>query len=220
MKAHVLNVTDLHVCFGDQEVLRGVTLRIDSGECVAITGPNGSGKTTLLRALSGLVKPQPACRILLGDRDVTSVPPWRRSRLGMVHVLEGARVFTSMTVEENLIAGTRLRGQALRKRLEDVLTLFCELAKPNMRHRLTGVLSGGEREMVVLGRAAMQEPKVLLLDSPFLGAGAKFREGIIELLNSWRETSNLSIVLVDHDLHTVHRVASRVLRLTSAHLTT
>ncbi len=214
MAAPALEVRRLSVRFGERQILREVSLRAGVGECVAITGPNGSGKTTLLRAISGLIRSEPGGQVILLGKDATRLPPWRRARLGLAHLQEGARVFASMTPLENLSVGIGGRAE-VRARIDALAASFPDLAQVLAHSRSAGVLSGGEKQMLALMRAAIRSPRVILLDSPFMGAGPRYRDVIAQIITDWRSQGNAAFVLVDHDLATVERVASTSLRLTS-----
>ena len=164
-----LTVEDLHVSYGSIRALRGVSLRVGSGQICALVGANGAGKTTALNAICGL-RPRIAGRVLLDGRDISGVPAHDRVTLGLVQIPEGRRIFGRLTVAENLAMGAfRRRGlkAELRRDLEEVLVLF-----PRLRERLrqvSGTMSGGEQQMLAMGRAMMARPAVLLMDEPSMG---------------------------------------------------
>lgn len=212
MSVPLLTVENLCVRYGRDDVIRGLSLTVAPGECVAVVGPNGGGKTTLLRAISGHILPASGCVRFLG-RDITRLPPWRRVQMGLVHVLEGGRVFPSLTVEENLLAGTPGDSSKVREGLDLVWTQFPDLARPSMRERPASALSGGECQMLVLARATLLQPKLLLLDSPFLGVGARFREIIRARIAGIRADPGRSVLLVEHDLPVVAELAQRRITL-------
>ncbi|MEP7062884.1 MAG: ABC transporter ATP-binding protein [Betaproteobacteria bacterium] len=164
----MLEVRDLRVCYGAAPALWGVSLAIHAGELVCVVGPNGAGKTTLINAVAGL-QPSSAGRLTMDGRDMTAVAPHRFCSTGIAIVPEGRRLFTRMTVRENLEVGSYLRAarKERARSLEYVCTLF-----PPVRDKLNmaaGSLSGGQQQMVAIGRALMARPRLLLLDEPSLG---------------------------------------------------
>ncbi|AEB12784.1 ABC transporter ATP-binding protein [Marinithermus hydrothermalis] len=162
----MLEVQDLEVRYGEALAVRGVSLAVREGEWVALIGPNGAGKTSLIKALLGLVPHRGAVRFL--GRDLSRRPPWDRARAGLGYVPEGRRLFPKLTVEENLRAGAYTRPEAeVRAGLEEVYALFPRLAE--RRRQLAGTLSGGEQQMVALGRALMGRPRLLLVDEASWG---------------------------------------------------
>ena len=211
--APVLEIENMTLCFGRRKVIREASLEVEPGECLAIVGPNGCGKTTLLKGITGLIKPRPGSRTILAGRDISRASVWRRARLGLVHVLEGARAFPSMTVEQNLLLGLGSLGQSAKDRIQKVYDLIPEIGRENVRHRPAATLSGGEREMLVLGHAILQQPTVLMLDSPFMGAGPKFRERVAMLIADWQSKNKVSVLIVDHDIGLLHNVATRIVEM-------
>jgi len=164
----VLRIEDLEVGYGKIQALWGISFEIPEGEIVAVVGANGAGKTTTLKTLSGLLRPR-AGRILLDDHRLDGLSPARIVELGVVHVPEGRKLFPEMTVLDNLLIGgypATARAQRPR-RLEQVFTIFPKLAE--RRRQLAGTLSGGEQQMVAIGRGLMAGPKILMLDEPSLG---------------------------------------------------
>ena len=196
----MLELIDVAAGYGHEPVIHGVQLRVEKGETIAILGPNGAGKSTLLSALSGTVA-QRSGRILLDGEDIARLPSNEIVKRGMVQVPEGRRMFAPMTVEDNLLLGSiSLRGQRRRdvpRQFEHVYQLFPRLAE--RRRQLAGTLSGGEQQMVAIGRALMGMPRVLLLDEPFLGLAPRVVEEILQALNSLRQ-DGLTMVLVEQKL--------------------
>ena len=179
-----LSVEDLHVAYGNIRALRGVSLAVEPGTICAIVGANGAGKTTTLNAICGL-RTLTQGRVSLDGRDITAVPAHDLLPLGLVQVPEGRRVFGRLTVRENLRMGAyRRRGGAaeLAADLDQVLELF-----PRLRERLgqvAGTLSGGEQQMLAMGRALMSKPRLLLMDEPSMGLAPRFVDQVFETIGA------------------------------------
>ena len=192
----MLKISSLNVAYGGLHALSGVSLDVGDGEFVTIVGPNGAGKTTLLKAIAGAV-PAASGRIEYGGTDVARWAAHVRARRGIAHVPEGRKVFSSMTVLENLEMGS-FRDDAKRQRaetLEAVYALF-----PVLRDRstqLAGSLSGGEQQMLAIGRGLMARPDLLLLDEPSQGLGPRIVELIFEAIAAIRRARPLTILLVE-----------------------
>jgi branched-chain amino acid transport system ATP-binding protein len=203
----LLEVAGLSARYGHVEALRRVDLHVDEGELVAVLGPNGAGKSTLMRALLGLVPTEG--RIRFGGTDVPPRDPVAAASLGLVLVPEGRGIFGPMTVAENLELGAYLlrgKGAEFSSRLDRVLTLF-----PRLKERLSQIsesLSGGEQQMLAIGRALMAAPKILLLDEPSLGLAPRIVEEILETLGELNR-KGLPIVLVEQKAPLALKLASR-----------
>ena len=205
MSAALLSVEGLDVRYGAIHALRGVSFEVRAGEIVTLIGSNGAGKSTLLRAVSGLVRPS-AGRIRLEGADVTAHRPEAIVALGCSHVPEGRRIFANLSVLENLQMGAWPRRGVLAESLERVFALF-----PRLRERLSqagGTLSGGEQQMLAIGRALMAQPKVLLLDEPSLGLAPLLVKQIFEIVRAINEQGT-TVVLVEQNAHQALRVAHR-----------
>ena len=192
----MLTIASLGVSYEGLRALVDVSLEVGAGEFVTIVGPNGAGKTTLLKAISGTV-PSETGRITYLAQDLGARRPSERAALGIAHVPEGRRVFPSLTVMENLELGAyRRAARASRKlALDEVLALFPILRE---RHRqLAGSLSGGEQQMLALGRGLMARPDLLLLDEPSQGLGPRIVEQIFETIDRIRRERRLTILLVE-----------------------
>jgi branched-chain amino acid transport system ATP-binding protein len=201
----LLRVESLEVRYGAIRALRGVDLEVDGGEIVALIGSNGAGKSTLLRAISGLVRPS-AGRISLEGVDVTAHRPEAIVSLGCSHVPEGRRIFANLSVLENLQMGAYPRRGALREGLERVLALFPRLAE--RLHQPGGTLSGGEQQMLAIGRALMAEPILLLLDEPSLGLAPLLVQQIFAIVGQINGQGT-TVVLVEQNARQALRVAHR-----------
>jgi branched-chain amino acid transport system ATP-binding protein len=202
----VLRVEGLGSHYGRIPALSGVDLHIDRGELVALVGANGAGKTTLLRALSG-VQRTTAGRVLFEGADITRAPSERRVRLGIVQVPEGRQVFGPMSVEDNLRLGafTRSRAEA-REEIERVYALFPMLR--DKRAQAAGTLSGGQQQMLAMGRALMARPRLLLLDEPSMGLAPRLVEEVFACITALRPRAT-TVFLVDQNARAALRIADR-----------
>jgi branched-chain amino acid transport system ATP-binding protein len=203
----VLALSDVEAYYGRIQALRGVSLEVREGEIVALIGGNGAGKTTTLRTISGLVR---AARghVRLGDREITATIPDEIVRLGVVQVPEGRRIFPRMSVLENLELGAYARSDLaeIRSDLDDVFTLFPRLAE--RRAQKAGTLSGGEQQMLAIGRALMARPKVLLLDEPSLGLSPILVETIFGVIVDINKRG-VPILLIEQNARKALQVATR-----------
>ncbi len=194
----MLKVRGLKVFYGRIQAVKGVSFHIHKGETVAFIGPNGAGKSSVLMALSGVVRKEG--EILLEGRDISRLSPYALVKEGIIQVPEGRQVFSSLTVEENILLGgfTRRRDKAwMRETMEWVYHLFPLLAE--RRRQLAGSLSGGEQQMLALGRALMGDPRILLLDEPSLGLAPVIVEEIYKTLRELRKERSMSIILVEQN---------------------
>jgi branched-chain amino acid transport system ATP-binding protein len=201
--ASVLEVEDVHTYYGVSHVLQGISLRVGEGEALGILGRNGMGKTTLIRSIIGFTPPRRGVVRLRGD-DITRWPPYRMVAAGLALVPQGRRVFASLTVRENLDVARRAGG---RWTLERVEALFPRLAE-RVRSR-AGSLSGGEQQMLAIGRALMTDPRLLLLDEPTEGLAPLLVREVGRVLGELRR-AGLSILLVEQNLPLALSVVDRV----------
>lgn len=197
----LLSVENLVVAYGAVEALKGVSLEIQEGDIVAVLGANGAGKTTLLKVISGLVPIKSGIVRLMG-KDISKYPPHRLASLGMAHIPEGRRVFATLTVEENLNIGTwgvrnKLRERQIEETKEWIFTLFPILKQ--RRRQLAGTLSGGEQQMLAIGRGLISKPKILLLDEPSLGLAPILVQEIFRVIKQIHEEEKVSILLVEQN---------------------
>jgi branched-chain amino acid transport system ATP-binding protein len=192
----MLEIENLAVSYGGLAALRGVSLSVAEGQFVAIVGPNGAGKTTLFKAISGTVAAAGG-KILFEGRDLLAVPPPLRAHLGIAHVPEGRQVFASLTVLENLEMGAYAeRGRVdWRRNLDRIFTLFPVLAE--RRGQMAGTLSGGEQQMVAIGRGMASAPRVLLLDEPSMGLAPTIADLIFDRVAALHREDGLTILLVE-----------------------
>ena len=199
-------VKDLSAGYGFVNVLRDVSLEINSGEIVAVLGSNGVGKTTLNNALSGLIRPASG-EIRFDDEVISGRSPSEIVNMGLIHVPEGRKLFPNLSVRDNLELGSYRRGKGNREtNIDQVLDIF-----PKLRERIdqiAGTLSGGEQQMVAIGRGLMSEPKVLILDEPSLGLSPLLVEQMFELIKQINETG-LAILLVEQNVIQSLAIADR-----------
>ena len=193
----MLTLEDVHVSYSGSEALRGVDLTLSEGELVAVIGPNGAGKSTLLRTISGLVR-RNAGKVTFDGSDLGTLEPDEIVRRGIIHVPEGRMVLGRMSVRENLLLGaySRPRHEDHSKELDHILTLF-----PRLQERLdqlAGTLSGGEQQMLAIGRGLMGRPKVLMLDEPSLGLAPLMVTTIFEVLVDIRRRG-ITVLLVEQN---------------------
>ncbi|HEV2954828.1 MAG TPA: ABC transporter ATP-binding protein [Xanthobacteraceae bacterium] len=191
----MLAVEGLTVAYGGLTALAGVSLAVRAGQFVSIVGPNGAGKTTLFKAISGTVRPRGG-RILFEDHDLLAVAPAQRAHFGIAHVPEGRQVFASMTVLENLEMGAFPQSgrQAWAKNLERIFALFPILAE--RRAQPAGTLSGGEQQMLAIGRGIASSPRLLMLDEPSMGLAPVVADLIFERIGELHR-DGLTILLVE-----------------------
>jgi len=213
-----LHVADLHSGYGPVTVLHGVTLSCEPGEVLGITGPNGAGKSTLLNTLAGLIQPSRGS-VRLDELDLTTRAPHRRVRDGLALVPEGRQVIGSLSVRCNLDVTVMARGRARldaehHRRLDSVLQLF-----PRLGERLdvaASSLSGGEQQMLAIGRALMTGPRILLLDEPSQGLAQNVVELVIEALRKLR--GSMSMVIVEQNLEVLDALDNSRLRMSLGRL--
>ncbi|HVH75664.1 MAG TPA: ABC transporter ATP-binding protein [Stellaceae bacterium] len=192
----MLEIEGLTVAYGGLAALREVSLAVGEGQFIAIVGPNGAGKTTLFRAISGTVAPLSGA-IRYEGRDLLAVPPAGRAHLGIAHVPEGRQVFASLTVLENLEMGayTAAGRSAWHQSLERIFTLFPVLAE--RRRQLAGTLSGGEQQMLAIGRGMASAPRLLMLDEPSMGLAPAVADLIFERIEELHRDGRLTVLLVE-----------------------
>ena len=202
----LLSIENLRAGYGAVEVLRGVDIRISHGELIALLGSNGAGKTTLNAVMSGLLPPRSG-RVIFDGEDLTGVHYRRIVQAGLIQVPEGRKVFPNLTVLENLELGAFARArQRLSENIDRVFETF-----PRLRERmaqLAGTMSGGEQQMLVIGRGLMAEPKLLILDEPSLGLSPLLVEDLFTLIAKLR-TDGLAILLVEQNVGQSLDIADR-----------
>ena len=205
----MLAVENLASGYGDVEVLSGFDFEVGN-EVFAVLGANGAGKTTLLKTLARLLRIRSG-RIRLRDRDVTSLPAHELTALGLAYVPQEANVFATLTVEENLSLGALVGTRPREERMDEVYALFPRLAE--RRTQAAGSLSGGEGQMLAVGRALMQDPAIILLDEPSAGLSPIFVETLFEKIAEARHDKGVAIVLAEQNATKALEIADRVLVL-------
>ena len=201
----MLEVADLHAGYGGEDVLRGLSIEVPTGSCVCLLGANGAGKTTTMRALAGLL-PVRAGTIKIEGRDVGALPPEARLSAGMAMVPEGRRVFAPLSVDENLAIGAYRQQDAgtVKQTRDRVLALFPRLAE-RLRQD-AGTLSGGEQQMLAIGRALMSRPRLLLLDEPSMGLAPLVVRDIFAAIAALNR-EGLTILLAEQNAHMALKTA-------------
>ena len=194
----MLEIKNLTVNYGAITALRGISFQVGSGDIVTLIGANGAGKTTALRAISGLLKTQGG-EVLYQGRNITNLPAHQIVRLGISHVPEGRMVFANLTVMENLMMGAYLQTdkKIILRELDYVFGIFPRLSERNTQ--VAGTLSGGEQQMLAIGRALMSKPKFLMLDEPSLGIAPLLVKTIFEKIVEINRNQGISILLVEQN---------------------
>jgi branched-chain amino acid transport system ATP-binding protein len=203
----MLNVRDLHVSYGQIKALKGISLSVATGSIVTLIGANGAGKTTLLRTISGLLKPKTGS-VTVGTDELTALPPHEIVKRGIAHSPEGRMIFANLTVNENLKMGAYLRKDTdgITRDMDYVFSIF-----PRLKERIWqpgGTLSGGEQQMLAIGRALMSQPKVLLLDEPSLGIAPILVRTIFEKIVEINKNLGVTVLLVEQNANMALAIAS------------
>ena len=203
----MLKVNGINVFYGNIHALKGVSLEINEGEIVTLIGANGAGKSTLLKTLSGLLKPKTGTIEYIGG-SISGKAPQSIVKAGISHVPEGRRVFANMSVEENLELGAYIRNdkQGIREDIQRVYELFPRLQE--RRKQLSGTLSGGEQQMLAMGRAIMAKPKLLLLDEPSMGLAPLMVKTIFQIIKQVNQDGT-TILLVEQNANMALSIADR-----------
>ncbi len=211
----MLTVQDLNVFYGPIQALHGVSLQVNQGEAVAVLGANGAGKSTLIKAIMGLVRPKSGA-ILLDGQAIQGLPPWEHTARGLALVPEGGRVFRDLSVEQNLLLGGYLRDeQANREQMAWVYQLFPVLAE--RRRQQAKTLSGGEQQMLAIGRALMARPRLLLIDEVSMGLMPILVQKVFQVLGELRR-QEVSILLVEQNAAAALDVVDRAYVLENGHM--
>jgi len=203
----VLEIKNLNVNYGAIQALRGISLRVDAGRIVTLIGANGAGKTSTLRAISGLTRASGG-EVLYEGRNITNLKPHELVKLGISHVPEGRMVFANLTVLENLQMGAYLQRdkQMIAQDLEKVFGIFPRLLE--RQKQVAGTLSGGEQQMLAIGRALMSRPRFLMLDEPSLGIAPLLVKAIFEKIVEINRSQGISILLVEQNANLALSISS------------
>jgi len=212
----MLTVTELRAAYGRIPILHGISFEVKDGEFIGILGHNGMGKTTLLKTLIGLLRAAGG-KIEFAGKDITREPTFRRNRLGIGYVPQGREIFPNLTVLDNLRIGFAMHPVNEAEMIEETLEEFPRL-KP-LLERPGGVLSGGEQQILALGRALCGRPTVLLLDEPTEGIQPSIVEEIVDILKRLRDKRGLTIVLVEQNLDFIAALSQRVLVIQRGQIT-
>ena len=210
----MLEVQDVSTFYGNIQALKGVSLEVEQGEIVTLIGSNGAGKTTTLHTISGLIKPRTGS-IHLGGQVISDKPAHRVAGMGVAHAPEGRRIFNRMTVMENLELGAFARGKPDPEDLDRVFTLFPRLEE--RKTQIAGTLSGGEQQMLAIGRALMARPSVLLLDEPSLGLSPILVDTIFQIIVDIN-AQGTTVLLVEQNALKALAVANRGYVIQTGHI--
>lgn len=211
----MLKVDDIHVYYGKIHAIKGISLEVKSGEIVALIGSNGAGKSTTLKTISGMMHPKEGSISFLGE-DITNAKAHSLVPKGLAHVPEGRRCFLQMTVQENLEMGAYVDSSYTKAGLADVYNRF-----PRLKHRknqIAGTLSGGEQQMLAMGRALMSRPKLLMLDEPSMGLSPILVQQIFDIIEELHR-GGTTILLVEQNAEMALQVADRAYVLESGGIT-
>ena len=211
----MLKVDNIHVYYGAIHAIKGISFEVREGETVALIGANGAGKSTTLKTVSGLLHPRSGSIHFL-DKDITHANAHSLVRHGMAHVPEGRRIFLQMTVQDNLEMGAFTRRDDITETLENVYTRFPRLKE--RRKQVAGTLSGGEQQMLAMGRGLMIHPKLLMLDEPSMGLAPILVEQIFDIIRELHE-SGTTILLVEQNAGMALSVADRAYVLETGKIT-
>ncbi|MEM9441338.1 MAG: ABC transporter ATP-binding protein [Pseudomonadota bacterium] len=201
----VLELDDVVGGYGETQILHGVSLRVEPGEIVAIIGPNGAGKSTAMKAVFGLLRLSSG-KVRLSGEDITNTPPDQVVKKGVCYVPQTANIFPTLTVQENLEMGAYVRNDDILPTLNEIYGMFPDLVAK--KHQQAGTLSGGQRQMVAMGKALMLEPKILLVDEPTAGLSPKIRGEIFKIVKSIN-AAGTPILMVEQNAKQALAIAAR-----------
>lgn len=204
----MLKIENLHVYYGNIHALKGINMEINEGEIVTLIGANGAGKTTTLRAVSNIVDAKEGKIEFLGE-NITGKKATDIVKMGLIHVPEGRRVFAQMSVMENLELGAYLRkdGDGIKRDMDMVFNMFPRLYE--RKNQLSGTMSGGEQQMLAIGRGIMSKPKLLILDEPSMGLAPLLVKEIFEIVKKVNRESKITVLLVEQNANMALKIADR-----------
>lgn len=214
----LLEVHDIHTYYGNIHAIKGVSLMVEEGEIVTLIGGNGAGKTTTLNTISSVIHAAEG-RVMLNGEDITHLPPHEVVERNVIHVPEGRKIFTKLTVEENLMMGAFQRDDmvAIKRDVDAVYEIFPRLRE--RRRQFGGTLSGGEQQMLAIGRALMAKPHVLLMDEPSMGLAPLLVKQIFDVIEYLNKENQTTILLVEQNALMALEVAHRAYVLQSGVIT-
>ncbi len=214
----LLSIENISATYGGIHALRAVNLHVDSGEVVSVLGPNGAGKSTLLRVISGLVKPEPGGVVSFHGRSLIGVEPYKIARQGIAHVPEGRQIFPDLSVDENLeVAGVRIDAGKRKTKTAEVYELFTELA--TRKKQIAGSLSGGEQQMLAIGRALVSDCELIMIDEPSMGLAPVIVMRIFKTLRDIMESKGLTLLIVEQNARLSLQLSDRVYVLSQGEIT-
>ena len=211
----LLKIDDIHVYYGAIHAIKGVSFEVNEGEIVALIGANGAGKSTILKTISGLLRSRTGSIEFMGE-NISHTEAHKLTAKGLAHVPEGRRIFLQMTVLENLEMGAYVHGKPGREELEKVYELFPRLAE--RRNQVAGTLSGGEQQMLAMGRALMSRPKLMMLDEPSMGLAPILVQQIFDIIRELH-AAGTTILLVEQNAEMALKIADRAYVLETGNVT-
>jgi len=213
--AQILSVNDINVYYGAIHAIKGISFEVNEGEIVTLIGANGAGKSTTLQTVSGLLRSKTGSITFCGE-DISRIPAHRLVEKGLAQVPEGRRIFLQMTVQENLDMGSYTRKGDCSADMENVFELFPRLKE--RRKQIAGTLSGGEQQMLAMGRALMSDPKLMMLDEPSMGLAPILVEQIFDIIKSLHKAGK-TILLVEQNAQMALSIADRAYVLETGNIT-
>lgn len=204
----MLKISNLEVNYGKMQVIKGISLEVKEGELISVIGPNGAGKTTLIRTIMGLKKAASGSIFFFEDKDITALPAWKRADMGIGYVPEGRRVFGNLTVEENLLTGCYKVKDNVRKRasIKRVYELFPRLEE--RKNQSARTMSGGEQQMLAIGRALVLEPRLLLIDEVSMGLMPIMVNTCFKIIKDLND-SGITVLVVEQNANKALKIANR-----------